>query len=110
MKKVSTKLILTIFLLGIFIGALDSGIVSPAREIIQNSFGVSANIGTWMLTIYTLFYAVSMPIVSKLADKVGFKPVYIGGITLFGLGSFLTGLTNFYGNYELFLIARVIQG
>lgn len=109
MKKVSTKLILTIFLLGIFIGALDSGIVSPAREIIQNSFGVSANIGTWMLTIYTLFYAVSMPIVSKLSDRIGFKPVYVGGIMLFGLGSFLSGLTNFYGNYELFLIARVIQ-
>lgn len=109
MKQLSTSKILTIFLLGIFIGALDSGIVSPAREIIQNSFGVSASDGTWMLTIYTLFYAVSMPIVSKLADRIGYKPVYIGGILLFGLGSFLTGLTNFYGNYELFLIARVIQ-
>lgn len=109
MKKPSTKLVLIVFLLGIFLGALDSGIVSPAREIIQNSFGVAATYGTWMITLYTLVYAVSMPIVSKLADRVGFKPVYIAGIALFGLGSLLTGFTNFYGNFEFFLAARVIQ-
>lgn len=108
-KTISTAMILTIFLLGIFMGALDSGIVSPAREIIQNSFGVEAGYGTWMITIYTLFYAVSMPIVSKFSDRFGFKPVYIISISLFGLGSFLVGMSNFFGTFEFFLVARVIQ-
>lgn len=108
-QKKSVTTILVIFLLGIFMGALDSGIVSPAREIIQNTFGVEAGYGTWMITIYTLFYAVSMPIVSKLADKYGYKPVYIFGIGLFGLGSLLAGVANFYGTFEFFLVARVIQ-
>lgn len=106
-KSITT--ILIIFLLGIFMGALDSGIVSPAREIIQNTFGVEAGYGTWMITIYTLFYAVSMPIVSKLADRFGYKPVYIVGIGMFGIGSLLAGLANFYGTFEFFLVARVIQ-
>ncbi len=108
-KPISTAMILTIFLLGIFMGALDSGIVSPAREIIQNSFGVDAGYGTWMITIYTLFYAVSMPIVSKFSDRFGFKPVYIISISLFGIGSFLVGMSNFFGTFEFFLVARVIQ-
>ena len=109
MKNPSTKLIMTIFLFGIFMGALDSGIVSPAREIIQNTFGVSASYGTWMITIYTLIYAVSMPIVSKLSDRYGYRNVYIIGIGLFGVGSFLAGIANFYGSFEFFLVARVIQ-
>lgn len=109
MKQKNSTLILILFLLGIFMGAIDNGIVSPARELIQNSFGVDKGIGTWMITLYTLVYAVSMPIVSKLADKYGFKKIYILGITLFGFGSFLDGMSNFYGNFTFFLIARVIQ-
>ena len=60
-------LILILFLLGIFLGAIDTGIIAPARNLIQNSFGISQSLGTWMITIYTLAYAVSMPIVSKFS-------------------------------------------
>lgn len=109
MKKKSSSLILILFLLGIFMGAIDTGIVSPGRELIQNSFGVDRSAGTWMLTLYTLVYAVSMPIVSKMGDKFGYKKAYIFGIATFGLGSLLCGLSNFYGNFTFFLIARGIQ-
>lgn len=109
MKKKSSSLILILFLLGIFMGAIDTGIVSPARELIQNSFGVDRGIGTWMITLYTLIYAVSMPIVSKMADRYGYKKAYVFGIATFGLGSLLCGLSNFYGNFTFFLTARAIQ-
>jgi EmrB/QacA subfamily drug resistance transporter len=109
MESRSRKITLTIFLLGIFMGAIDSGIVSPARTVIQNGFGVSENVGVWIITIYTLIYAVSMPIVSKLSDRYGRKKVYILSILVFALGSLLCGLTNFYGNFAMMLIARVIQ-
>jgi EmrB/QacA subfamily drug resistance transporter len=108
-QKKHTTLILILFLLGIFMGAIDNGIVSPAREIIQNSFSVSKATGAWMITIYTLIYAVSMPISSKLSDTIGRKKMYIFGITVFGIGSALCGFSNFYGNFAFFLTARVIQ-
>lgn len=108
-QKKHTTLILILFLLGIFMGAIDNGIVSPAREIIQNSFSVSKGVGAWMITIYTLVYAVSMPISSKLSDTIGRKKMYIFGIVVFGVGSALCGLSNFYGNFTFLLIARVIQ-
>ena len=108
MKKNNT-LVLVLFLLGIFMGAIDSGIVSPAREIIQNSLGVSGKTGIWMITIYTLAYAVSMPITGKMADRFGHKKVYVFGIAVFGIGSFLCGLTNFIDSFPLLLTARVIQ-
>jgi len=109
MKIQKTSLILPMFLLGILMGAIDSGVVSPAREIIENSFGVQRNIGIWMITIYTMFYAISMPIVSKIADRKGHKKVYVFGIILFGVGSLLCGLSNFYSSFGFFLMARVIQ-
>ncbi|MGE5455392.1 MAG: MFS transporter [Methylocystaceae bacterium] len=109
MKTGRTTIVLFMLMLGIFMGAIDSGIVSPAREIIQNSFGVSAKTGIWMITIYTLFYAISMPIVSKLADRNGHKRIFIIGVALFGLGSWLCGMSNFYGNFAWLLVARVIQ-
>lgn len=109
MKQKNTTLLLALFLLGIFMGAIDTGIVSPARELIQNSFGVDRSIGTWMITLYTLVYAISMPIVSKMADKYGYKKVYIFGIATFGIGSLFCGLANFYGTFAFFLLARAIQ-
>ena len=62
-----------------------------------------------MITIYTLVYAVSMPISSKLSDILGRKKMYIFGIAVFGMGSALCGFSNFYGNFTFLLIARVIQ-
>lgn len=109
MKKGSNTVILVLFMLGIFMGAIDSGIVSPAREIIESGFGIERNIGIWMITIYTLSYTISMLIVSKLSDRYGHKVIYTLSITVFGLGSLLCGLTNFYGDFSLFLAARVIQ-
>lgn len=107
--KKSERFILLVFLLGIFMGAIDSGIVSPARTIIQDSFGVKANVGVWMITIYTLAYAVSMPIVSKLADKFGRKKLYVVGISLFGFGSLLCAFSDYIGIFGIMLLARVIQ-
>jgi EmrB/QacA subfamily drug resistance transporter len=103
------KMTLLVFLLGIFIGAIDSGIVSPARTVIQNQLGAGENAGVWMITIYTLVYAVSMPIVSKLSDRYGRKKVYLSSILVFGIGSLMCAITNFNGSFTLLLISRVIQ-
>lgn len=109
MKNKTQTLILLSFLLGIFMGAIDTGIVSPAREIIQNGFKIAPNVGMWMITIYTLTFAVAMPIVSKLADRYGRKRIYTYGIITFAFGSLLCGVSNLVGGFQLMLVARVIQ-
>ena len=70
-RKVNLALIMIIYLLGIFMGAIDTGIVTPARTVIQNYMGVGEKTGIWMITMYTLAYAASIPIMGKLADKYG---------------------------------------
>lgn len=40
-KKMNFGLIMIVYLLGIFMGAIDTGIVTPARTVIQNDLMVN---------------------------------------------------------------------
>ena len=108
-KKNNFVLIAIVYLLGIFMGAIDTGIVTPARTIIQHDLMVNENTGIWMITIYTLAYAASIPIMGKLADKFGRKYIYLISISLFGIGSLFCGLSQNFESFPMLLIARVVQ-
>ncbi len=101
--------ILAVYLAGIFMGAIDTGIVTPAREIIQNGFGVSNAAGIWMITIYTLAYAASIPVMGKLGDRIGRRTIYILSIFLFGLGSLFCGLSRYTDIFGFLVGARALQ-
>jgi EmrB/QacA subfamily drug resistance transporter len=109
MKKNKYGLIMAVYLLGIFMGAIDTGIVSPARTIIQNNLGVDDKTGIWMITIYTLAYAASIPVMGKLADRLGRKYIYLTSIFLFALGSLFCGLSQSFASFPVLLAARAVQ-
>jgi Arabinose efflux permease len=102
-------LIIAVYLLGIFMGAIDTGIVTPARTVIQNYLSVDSNTGIWMITMYTLAYAASIPVMGKLADKFGRKTIYLISISLFGIGSLFCGLSQDFQSFTVLLIARAVQ-
>jgi EmrB/QacA subfamily drug resistance transporter len=108
-KKPNLGMIMAVYLAGIFMGAIDTGIVTPARTIIQNNLVVDEKTGIWMITIYTLAYAASIPIMGKMADKYGRKYIYLTSIFLFGFGSLLCGLSQDIGSFSVLLVGRVIQ-
>ena len=108
-KKLNFGLIMAVYLLGIFMGAIDTGIVTPARTIIQSDLMVNEKTGIWMITIYTLAYAASIPIMGKLADKYGRKYIYLTSIFLFGIGSLFCGLSQNFGSFTMLLISRAVQ-
>lgn len=108
-SKLTFILILAVYLLGIFMGALDTGIVTPARTIIQSGLGVDGQTGIWMITIYTLAYAASIPVMGKLADKYGRKYVYLICVAFFGIGSLFCGLAQDFASFPLLIVARAIQ-
>lgn len=102
-------LVLALYLAGIGMGALDMGIVNPARTVIQNGLGVGDKVGVWIFTIYTLAYAAAIPVIGKIADIIGRKPVYVLAIGLFGLGSLGCGLAQDFSSLGLLLASRAIQ-
>ncbi len=100
---------MALYLLGIFMGAIDTGIITPARTVIQTQLGVDEATGIWMITIYTLAYAAAIPVMGKLADRNGRKPVYLVSIALFGVGSLLCGLSQDVGSFEMLIASRALQ-
>jgi EmrB/QacA subfamily drug resistance transporter len=98
--------ILGAVLLGMFLSALDQTIVGPVMpRIVSDLHGVDYY--TWVATIYLLTSTVTVPIYGKLSDLYGRKPILMGGIGLFLLGSALSGASQEMWQLVLF---RGIQG
>src|SRR5579885_3741259 len=92
--------------LGVFAGALDLGVLSPALPALGSTFGVGARELAWVFTLYLLANVVSIPVMSKLADRYGRRPVYILCVGVFAAGSVLAIAAP---SFAVFLIARAVQ-
>ena len=101
--------VLAIYLVGLAVGGLYVGMVAPVRTVIQAHFGLDDATGIWMINIYTLFYAALIPVIGKLADRYGRKPIFVLCVTFFGLGAALCGLSRWCGGFVLLLAGRVAQ-
>lgn len=101
-----TKISFIILLIGVFMAALDNGIISAALTTINSSFGVSATVGTWGITLYTLGLAIMTPIVGKLSDRYGRKKLFLIEVIIFTLGSLLVAISP---NFTFFLAGRLVQ-
>jgi EmrB/QacA subfamily drug resistance transporter len=98
--------ILFAILMGLFLGALDQTIVSVALPTIVTELG-GQELLTWSITIYLLTSTITVPFYGKLSDLYGRKPLLMIGITLFLVGSALSGLSQDMTQLILF---RGIQG
>lgn len=100
--------ILLVLFLGVLMGALDIAIVGPALPAIQAAYpGVDARMLAWIFSIYVLFNLVGTPLMAKLSDQLGRRPVYVSSIALFALGSLLVAIAP---SFEFVLIGRAVQG
>ena len=98
--------ILFAVMLGLFLGALDQTIVGPALPTIVTQLHGNEYY-TWAVTIYLLTSTISVPFWGKLSDLYGRKPIFMIGISIFLIGSALSGLSQEMWQLILF---RGIQG
>ena len=98
--------ILFAILLGLFLSALDQTIVGTAMpRILTDLSGIE--LYTWVVTIYLLTSTVTGPIYGKLSDQFGRKRLLLFGVTVFLIGSFLSGLSQ---NMVELIFFRGLQG
>ncbi|MDO4501818.1 MAG: MFS transporter [Coriobacteriia bacterium] len=100
---------LAVYLLGLTIGGLYVGMISPVRTVIQADFGIGSDAGIWMINIYTLFYAALIPVIGRVADLHGRKRVFTACLAVFAAGAVLCGLSASFGGMTLLLTGRVVQ-
>ena len=98
--------ILVAILLALFLSALDQTIVGTALPTIVTDLAGN-DYYTWVVTAYLLTSTITGPIYGKLSDLYGRKPMLLIGISLFLLGSLLSGLSQEMWQLILF---RGVQG
>lgn len=93
-------------MLAMFLSALDQTIVATAMpRIVEDLYGLEHL--SWVFTAYMLASTVIVPIYGKLSDLYGRKPFILGAVSIFLLGSVLSGLSQ---NMTELIFFRAIQG
>ena len=98
--------VLIAVMFGIFMIILDATIVNVAFPTLRREFGATLADAQWVLSIYVLALGVTTPVSGFLADRFGIKRMYLLGISIFVVGSFLCGLAPSLG---WLILARAFQ-
>lgn len=109
-KALDTKtrnLILILFLIGVFMGSLDTGIIGPVLPSIEQTFNITSRKSSWIFTLFVIAFMIGSPIMAKFSDFYGRRKIFIMDVALFGIGS---GLIAFTPNIEMIFAGRIIQG
>lgn len=99
--------ILLVLFLGVLMAALDIAILGPAIPAIREAFELSERQVSWVFSVWVLANLVSVPIMSKMADRYGRKAIYILDIILFAVGGVVVASAP---GFEVLLIGRALQG
>ena len=102
----SSKILIVLFT-GVFMAALDIGIVGPALPAIQVSFGADERGLSWVYGIYILSQLVGAPVMAKLSDRKGRRLIYVTCVSVFAMASLIVALAPSLG---ILLGGRAIQG
>lgn len=100
-------LMLASLLVGTMIGTMGNSIVSIALPSLMDHYDIPLSSTVWSITLYTLTFSVFIPIFGSLSRTIGFKRLFISGMSVVTVGSLLCV---FAPNYPLFLVARVALG
>jgi EmrB/QacA subfamily drug resistance transporter len=93
--------------LATFLVSIDSTILYAAFSNIAASFPQANPISiSWVMNAYTIVYATTLIPAGGIADKFGRKRVFMYGVGLFVLASFLCGIAP---NIYILIAARVLQ-
>lgn len=105
-KQTKKTLVFISLIIAMFMAAIEGTIVATAMPKIVGELG-DFSLYSWVFSSYLLMQAVTTLIFGKLADLFGRKPVFISGISIFLIGSFLCGLST---SMTMLIIFRFIQG
>jgi DHA2 family multidrug resistance protein-like MFS transporter len=95
-----------VLLSGTFLAVLNVTLLSPALPTIMVDMGVDATTVQWMTSGYSLTEAIIIPMSAFIMGRLSTRKLFIGGMTIFALGSLLAALAPVFG---LLLLGRVLQ-
>jgi EmrB/QacA subfamily drug resistance transporter len=90
-----------------FVVVLDASIMNIALPSIGQAMHVSTDTLSWVVNAYVLAFGGLLLLGGRLADLLGRRRVFIGGLVVFGVASLAGGLSS---SAEQLIAARAVQG
>jgi EmrB/QacA subfamily drug resistance transporter len=90
-----------------FVVVLDASIVNVALPTIKEALGFSEDSLPWVVNAYVLTFGGFLLLGGRLADLLGRRRLFMGGLVLFALASLAGGLSS---NPGQLIAARAVQG
>lgn len=98
--------IMITLVIGTLMAALDTSIVNISIPAMMRSFGVGVADIEKVVSVYMIGFAVVMPVIQWLKNRMGFFKLYFAAMAVFTLGSLLCGLAT---SLPFLVFARIIQ-
>ncbi|KAI1121912.1 major facilitator superfamily domain-containing protein [Nemania abortiva] len=89
-----------------FMALFDGTIMASSHPVITSYFGAS-NMASWLTTAFLLTSTAFQPLVGRLSDTVGRKPLYVASMAVFGGATAWCALAQSIGS---FIAARAVCG
>jgi len=105
--NVRKGLLLALLATSQFVVVLDASITNVALPSIGRDLGLSQDSLSWVVNAYTLTFGGFLLLGGRLADILGRRRVYMAGLVLFGIASFVGGFSQTEG---MLIVARAVQG
>jgi MFS family permease len=91
----------------LFVLLLDGNLPTPLYAVYRDEFGFSGTTLTLIFAVYAIVLVPSLLVFGQLSDRVGRKPVIVGGLAVAGLGLVLLAIAH---STAQLLVARAVQG
>ncbi|MEW6129620.1 MAG: MFS transporter [Acidobacteriota bacterium] len=98
---------LLIIFITVFIDLIGFGIVIPVLPLYAQKFGASETTVGLLLAVYSMMQFIFAPILGKISDRVGRRPVLLVSLIGTSIGFLIMGLA---GTLWLLFVARIIDG
>lgn len=106
LSKTKRNLIVSVMLISAFVAILNQTLLNTALPHIMRELNINENTSQWLITGFMLVNGVMIPLTAYLMDKVKTRPLYLGAMGSFLIGSIVAAIAP---NFGVLMIARVIQ-
>lgn len=106
-QSVPQRLFMTALVIAVMNSVLTGSMVNVLLSDIRLDFDVSIARLSWVITAYSLMYAVGIPLFGRASDFIGARTLFSAGVLAFAAGSLISALAP---SFPLLVIGRLIQG
>lgn len=99
-------LIFSQVLLSLFIACFDGTLMASSHPVITSYFG-AANAASWLSTSFLLTSTAFQPLVGRMSDGLGRKPLFVASLFVLAAGTAWCGVA---GSIVSFIVARAVCG